>query len=132
MLNCLLTIDLGLIIGLVIGAIAIIAVIALVSFFIGTYNGLIQVKNLVEEAWATIDVQLKKRYDLIPNLVETVKGYAAHESKTLESVIAARNLALQNTPRCAIMNPQIKPFPRRKPPCVPLQDMQEPSKPHPF
>ena len=94
MLNCLLTIDLGLIIGLVIGAIAIIAVIALVSFFIGTYNGLIQVKNLVEEAWATIDVQLKKRYDLIPNLVETVKGYAAHESKTLESVIAARNLAM--------------------------------------
>lgn len=94
MLNCLLTVDLGLIIGLVIGAIAIIAVIALVSFFIGTYNGLIQVKNLVEEAWATIDVQLKKRYDLIPNLVETVKGYAAHESKTLESVIAARNLAM--------------------------------------
>ena len=94
MLNSLLTIDLGLIIGLVIGAIAIIAVIALVSFFIGTYNGLIQVKNLVEEAWATIDVQLKKRYDLIPNLVETVKGYAAHESKTLESVIAARNLAM--------------------------------------
>ena len=94
MLNCLLTVDLGLIIGLVIGAIAIIAVIALVSFFIGTYNGLIQVKNLVEEAWATIDVQLKKRSDLIPNLVETVKGYAAHESKTLESVIAARNLAM--------------------------------------
>ncbi|MBO5782547.1 MAG: LemA family protein [Clostridia bacterium] len=94
MLNCLLTVDLGLIIGLVIGAIAIIAVIALVSFFIGTYNGLIQLKNLVEEAWATIDVQLKKRYDLIPNLVETVKGYAAHESKTLESVIAARNLAM--------------------------------------
>ena len=94
MLNCLLTVDLGLISGLVIGAIAIIAVIALVSFFIGTYNGLIQVKNLVEEAWATIDVQLKKRYDLIPNLVETVKGYAAHESKTLESVIAARNLAM--------------------------------------
>ena len=94
MLNCLLSVDLGLIIGLVIGAIAIIAVIALVSFFIGTYNGLIQVKNLVEEAWATIDVQLKKRYDLIPNLVETVKGYAAHESKTLESVIAARNLAM--------------------------------------
>ncbi|MBO7736212.1 MAG: hypothetical protein J6S22_00065, partial [Clostridia bacterium] len=61
MLNCLLTVDLGLIIGLVIGAIAIIAVIALVSFFIGTYNGLIQLKNLVEEAWATIDVQLKKR-----------------------------------------------------------------------
>ena len=51
-------------------------------------------KNLVEEGWSTIDVQLKKRYDLIPNLVETVKGYAKHESGTLEKVIAARNAAM--------------------------------------
>jgi len=59
------------------------------------YNGLIRLKNRVAEAWSDIDVQLKRRYDLIPNLVETVKGYAAHESGTLEKVIEARNAAMQ-------------------------------------
>jgi len=58
-----------------------------------SYNGFISIKNRVEEAFATMDVYLKKRYDLIPNLVETVKGYAAHESETLTKVIQARNLA---------------------------------------
>ena len=53
-----------------------------------------RLKNLVEEGWSTIDVQLKKRYDMIPNLVETVKGYAKHESETLEAVIRARNAAM--------------------------------------
>ncbi len=71
--------------------IAIIAVLAL--FIIGVYNGLVKLRNLVEEAFATMDVYLKKRYDLIPNLVETVKGYAAHEAGTLEKVIKARNMA---------------------------------------
>ena len=71
---------------------AIIVVIALA--IIGMYNGLVRLKNRVDEAWADIDVQLKRRYDLIPNLVETVKGYAAHEQGTFEKVIQARNAAM--------------------------------------
>jgi LemA protein len=58
------------------------------------YNKLVSLKNKVEEAWSGIDVQLKRRYDLIPNLVSTVKGYASHESNTLEKVIEARNQAI--------------------------------------
>lgn len=58
-----------------------------------TYNGLVKLKNMVENAWAQINVQLKRRTDLIPNLVETVKGYAKHESETFEKVIQARNMA---------------------------------------
>ena len=80
------------------GIIAIIAVvvvvIALVGWYISTRNGFVTLKNKVEEAWATIDVYLKKRYDLIPNLVATVKGYAKHESETLEKVVAARNVGM--------------------------------------
>ena len=56
-----------------------------------TYNGLVSLRNRIENAWAQIDVQLKRRYDLIPNLVETVKGYASHEKETLDRVIQARN-----------------------------------------
>jgi LemA protein len=74
--------------------IAIVAVIAL--WFIAAYNRFITFKNRTNEAWADIEVQLKRRYDLIPNLINTVKGYAAHESGTLEKVIAARNLAMQS------------------------------------
>jgi LemA protein len=59
-----------------------------------TYNGLISMRNRIENAWAQIDVQLKRRYDLIPNLVETVKGYASHERETLEEVVQARNAAM--------------------------------------
>ena len=59
-----------------------------------TYNGLVSLRNRIENAWAQIDVQLKRRYDLIPNLVETVKGYAAHERETLENVVKARNMAM--------------------------------------
>jgi LemA protein len=59
-----------------------------------TYNGLVSLKNKVDNGWAQIDVQLRRRYDLIPNLVETVKGYAAHERDTLEAVISARNVAM--------------------------------------
>lgn len=58
------------------------------------YNGLVRLKNQVDNGWSQIDVQLKRRYDLIPNLVETVKGYAKHESGTLEAVIKARNMAM--------------------------------------
>ena len=61
---------------------------------IGIYNGLIKLKNKCEEAWSDIDTQLKRRYDLIPNLVETVKGYASHEKETLEKVIQARSSAM--------------------------------------
>src|SRR5215472_2600739 len=66
-------------------------------FLIGMYNGLVRLKVQCDNAWADIDVQLKRRYDLIPNLVETVKGYAAHEKGTLEAVINARNRAMTAT-----------------------------------
>ncbi|HKW87461.1 MAG TPA: LemA family protein, partial [Candidatus Acidoferrales bacterium] len=70
----------------------IIAVIAVVV--IAMYNGLVKLRVQCDNAWSDIDVQLKRRYDLIPNLVETVKGYAAHEKGTLEGVISARNAAM--------------------------------------
>jgi len=66
----------------------------LLAFIAGVYNGLIRLKNKTDEAWADIDTQLKRRYDLIPNLVETVKGYASHEAGTLENVTKARNMAM--------------------------------------
>jgi LemA protein len=79
----------------VIALIVILVVLALiVLFFVLAFNGLVRLRNRVDNAWAQIDVQLKRRYDLIPNLVETVKGYAAHERNTLEAVIQARNMAM--------------------------------------
>ena len=69
-------------------------VVLLVLFLILMYNRLVGLRNKVENAWAQIDVQLKRRYDLIPNLVETVRGYAAHERQTLEAVTQARANAL--------------------------------------
>ena len=71
-----------------------IAIAVIAIWAIATYNGLITLKNRTDEAWSDIDVQLKRRYDLIPNLVETVKGYAAHESQTFEKVVQARNAAM--------------------------------------
>lgn len=70
-------------------------VVVLALFVIGIYNGLIRGRNEVKNAWSQIDVQLKRRHDLIPNLVETTKGYMSHERDTLEAVTAARNLALK-------------------------------------
>lgn len=64
---------------------------------VGLYNGLVRLKILVDEAWSGIDVQLKRRYDLIPNLVETVKGYAKHESKTFEKIAELRTSAMSAT-----------------------------------
>lgn len=83
--------------GLLIGLIVIIVLI--VGFFIVSYNSLVKLRNWVKESWSQIDVQLKRRYDLIPNLVETVKGYATHEQETLEKVIQARNQLVQGTPQ---------------------------------
>ncbi|HOE95088.1 MAG TPA: LemA family protein [Candidatus Sumerlaeota bacterium] len=69
-------------------------VLLVILWFIATYNGLVRLRNQVKEAWAQIDVQLKRRHDLIPNLVETVKGYAGHERQTLEEVMRARAAAV--------------------------------------
>jgi LemA protein len=73
------------------------AVVLILFILIGMYNSLVRLKVTTDNAWADIDVQLKRRYDLIPNLVETVKGYAGHEKGTLEAVINARNRAMSAT-----------------------------------
>ena len=83
--------------AIVIGSVVVLLVIigiAIAAWWIKTRNNFVRLKNRAEEGMATIDVYLKKRYDLIPNLVETVKGFAKHESETLENVIAARNIAM--------------------------------------
>ena len=72
----------------------IVIALLLIFYIIGTYNGLIGLRNKVKDAWAQVDVLLKRRNDLIPNLVETVKGYAKHEKETLNEVIEARNKAV--------------------------------------
>ena len=74
--------------------------VLLIVYLVVAYNGLIRRRNQIENAWSQIDVQLKRRIDLIPNLVETVKAYAAHEKETLDAVIRARNsaIAAPNTP----------------------------------
>jgi uncharacterized membrane protein required for colicin V production len=79
------------------GWIALIVLVVVAVWFIGLYNGLVRLKNIAKEAWAQIDVQLKRRHDLIPNLVETAKGYMKHERETLEAVIQARNAAVAAT-----------------------------------
>lgn len=80
---------------LIVGIIVVVIIVLLVIWIISTFNKFIKMNNKVEEAFSTMDVYLKKRYDLIPNLVETIKGYAKHESETLENVIRARNLAVK-------------------------------------
>ena len=76
---------------IIVGIIVILIIVALIA----TYNKLVRLRNQVKNAWAQIDVQLKRRYDLIPNLIETVKGYMKHERETLEAITKARNLAQQ-------------------------------------
>ncbi|MFA4817857.1 MAG: LemA family protein [Parcubacteria group bacterium] len=77
-----------------IGLILLIVLAVILAWLIAVYNGLIRLKNRVDEAWSDIDVQLKRRYDLIPNLVNTVKGYAAHERELFEKVTEARARAM--------------------------------------
>lgn len=72
-------------------------IVLLIVWIISSYNKFVKLRNKTEEAYSAMDVSLKKRYDLIPNLVETVKGYAKHESGTLEKVIQARNMAVAAT-----------------------------------
>ena len=72
----------------------VIALVVIVFIVIAMYNSLVRLRVQADNAWADIDVQLKRRYDLVPNLVETVKGYASHESGTLEAVVKARNSAI--------------------------------------
>ncbi len=74
----------------IVGLVLVVAVFAV----IGIYNRLVTLRNRVDNAWSQIDVQLRRRYDLIPNLVETVKGYASHEKETLEKVVQARTMAM--------------------------------------
>ncbi|MCL2675106.1 MAG: LemA family protein [Firmicutes bacterium] len=93
-MNNLLAISTGGIVGIIVGAAILLLLIIIIGWFISTMNAMIRLRNNVEEGWSTIDVYLKKRYDLIPNLVETVKGYAKHENSTLEAVIRARNAAM--------------------------------------
>jgi LemA protein len=81
------------IIILIVAIVAILIIILLVG--IGIYNSIVSLRNRIDNSWSQIDVQLRKRYDLIPNLVETVKGYAAHERETLEGVIQARSFGME-------------------------------------
>jgi LemA protein len=84
----------GTVIAAIVGGLVCLVVVILVIWALSAYNKLVRQRNQVDASWAQIDVQLKRRVDLIPNLVETVKGYAAHEKGTLEAVIQARNSAI--------------------------------------
>jgi LemA protein len=81
--------------------VAVALVALLIVWLVGIYNRLVRLRNVFRNAFAQIDVQLKRRYDLIPNLVETARGYMKHERETLEAVVAARNQALQAEQRAA-------------------------------
>ena len=74
--------------------ILIVILVVVVLWVVGAFNALVRLRNRVKEAWSDIDVQLKRRYDLIPNLIETVRGYAAHEKDVLENVVKARSAAM--------------------------------------
>lgn len=87
------TIILSMSTGTVVLIVVVAFIVLLILWLVGRYNALIRLRNQVRNAWAQIDVQLKRRWDLIPNLVETVKGYTKHEAETLQRVTEARNLA---------------------------------------
>lgn len=90
---------------LIIVIIVLAIVVLLVLWLVSSYNGFVRLRNKSEEAFSAMDVSLKKRYDLIPNFVETVKGYAKHEQDTLQAVINARNMAMNaNSPEQKIAN----------------------------
>ncbi len=86
--------SIGAIVGLSIGGLVLLLAIVFVIWIIAGYNAFIRIRNNIEEAFSTMDITMKKRFDLIPNLVETVKGFAKHESETLQKTIAARNMAM--------------------------------------
>lgn len=84
--------------GFVIGLLVVLVIVLLLAFWaMGVYNGLVVLRNRVKDQWAQVDVVLKRRADLIPNIVETVKGYAGHEKETLDAVVNARNKAVNAT-----------------------------------
>ena len=91
-------------IGLIVAIVLLVVVIVVIGFVVGVYNKLVTMRNRYKNAYAQIDVQLKRRYDLIPNLVETAKGYIKHERETLEAVTAARNIAYAAS-KAAAANP---------------------------
>ena len=95
-MNLMATLGVGSIVGLVFLGLAILLIVGIIVWVIKTYNAFIQLRNNADEAFSTMDVYLKKRYDLIPNFVETVKGYAKHENKTLEDVMNARYNAMNS------------------------------------
>lgn len=82
--------------------IGIVIIVGLIFYVVSLYNGMVRLKNRFKNAYSQIDVQLKRRYDLIPNLVETAKAYVKHERETLEAVIAARNTAVAANQRAAL------------------------------
>jgi LemA protein len=82
-------------VGLVVGIVIAVVVVLVLLVLVAMYNKLVRLRNRAENAWAQVDVQLKRRHDLIPNLVETVKGYASHERQVFEEVTAARTAAQQ-------------------------------------
>ena len=94
--------------GIIVAVIIIVVIVVVILLvFVGMYNSLVKLRNAVEEAFSTMDVYMKKRFDLIPNLVETVKGYAEHEKDTLQRVIQAREMAqTANTPEAKMQGDQ--------------------------
>ena len=85
----------------IVGLIVLVVIVALIFLMVSIYNTLVRLKNRFQNAFSQIEVQLKRRHDLIPNLVETVKGYMGHEKGTLEAVIQARNMAVSGLQKAA-------------------------------
>ena len=97
--------------GLIVGIVVVVIIVVLIGWGVSAYNNLVTLKNRVKNGWAQIDVQLKQRADLIPNLVNTVKGYASHESEVFTQVTAARAGVVAAADHCSAR--------RRRKPAVP-------------